>query len=83
MDFNMAWHLVRDQGVGGSNPLAPTIIPIKGGFSIAGVGAWRVCFKSALVEKGPRSLDPQRGPNGRERSNAVTALRDFSGLDDR
>ena len=29
MDFNKPWNLVRDQGVGGSNPLAPTIIPKK------------------------------------------------------
>ena len=24
MDFNRLWNLVRDQGVGGSNPLSPT-----------------------------------------------------------
>jgi hypothetical protein len=26
MDFNKRLNLVRDQGVGGSNPLAPTIV---------------------------------------------------------
>jgi hypothetical protein len=25
MGFNRPWNLVRDQGVGGSNPLSPTI----------------------------------------------------------
>jgi len=25
IDFNRVWNLVRDQGVGGSNPLSPTI----------------------------------------------------------
>jgi hypothetical protein len=26
MGFNKPWNLVRDQGVGGSNPLSPTIL---------------------------------------------------------
>ncbi len=37
-------HLVRDQGVGGSNPLTPTMMPfrkVETRWKIINVGAWR------------------------------------------